>query len=162
MTSDTRYASCLRHRDLVAHRVPGSCRGPAARSLARGELRRGHAHRERDRGSAVGAARPAGAGALFVSRDRGARAPPPRLGRGQPRARDGVRRLHLAGRHHRRAAVVPVLDLVLRPTPTDRALEATVRAVYNMRDDQVFTGVGYTTDSETLNPPSRYAIDSFD
>src|SRR6185312_8319702 len=53
-------------------------------------------------------------------------------------------------------------ELDLRPTPTDRALEATVRAVYNMRDDQVFTGIGYTTDSETLNPPSRYAIDSFD
>jgi outer membrane protein assembly factor BamA len=50
-----------------------------------------------------------------------------------------------------------------RPTPPDRALEVTVRAIYNRRNDQVFTGIGFTTDDKTtITPGSRYAIDALD
>jgi hypothetical protein len=50
-----------------------------------------------------------------------------------------------------------------RPTPSDRALEVTVRSIYNRRNDQVFTGIGYTTDNpNTIARPSRYAIDALD
>ena len=54
-------------------------------------------------------------------------------------------------------------SVTARPTPSDRALEVTVRAIYNMRNDQVFTGIGYASDSEkTLEIPSRYGIEALD
>ncbi len=54
-------------------------------------------------------------------------------------------------------------EVTARPTPIDRALEVTVRALYNHRNDQVFTGIGYATDSEkTIEIPSRYGINAFD
>ncbi len=53
-------------------------------------------------------------------------------------------------------------DLVMRPTPADGALEVTVRGIYNRRNDQVFTGIGYADEKNALMRPSRYAIDGFD
>jgi outer membrane protein assembly factor BamA len=54
-------------------------------------------------------------------------------------------------------------EVTARPTPIDRALEVTVRASYNRRNDQIFTGIGYASDSEKkLEIPSRYGIDAFD
>ena len=50
-----------------------------------------------------------------------------------------------------------------RPTPDDRAITASVDAAYNRRDDQVFTGVGYTNDNrQTIARGSRYAVDALD
>ena len=50
-----------------------------------------------------------------------------------------------------------------RPTPPDRAVEVTIRSIYNRRNDQVFTGIGYTTDDKaTIARGSRYAIDALD
>lgn len=54
-------------------------------------------------------------------------------------------------------------DAHARPTPSDRALQASVDAVYNRRNDQVFTGIGYATDDKrTITPGSRYAVDALD
>jgi outer membrane protein assembly factor BamA len=50
-------------------------------------------------------------------------------------------------------------DVTARPTPPDRGLDVRMRAIYNRRNDQLFTGIGYTTDPFL---PSRYAIDAFD
>jgi hypothetical protein len=50
-----------------------------------------------------------------------------------------------------------------RPTPSDRALEVGVRTSYNMRDDQLFAGIGYATDNQkTQARPSRYSIYAVD
>jgi outer membrane protein assembly factor BamA len=52
---------------------------------------------------------------------------------------------------------------VLRPTPGDRLYEVDISAVYNRRNDQVFTGIGYVTDDPaTVERPARYAIDQVD
>ncbi|MCU1278163.1 MAG: hypothetical protein JWM53_1709 [bacterium] len=54
-------------------------------------------------------------------------------------------------------------DVTARPTPPDRALEVGVRAIYNRRNDEVFTGIGFTTDDRnTIARASRYAVDAFD
>ena len=55
-------------------------------------------------------------------------------------------------------------EVSARPMPPDRAVEVTVRATYNKRDDQVFTGIGYASENHqtTESPPSRYAIDGLD
>lgn len=58
---------------------------------------------------------------------------------------------------------VVYLEAVGRPTPPDRAFEVKLGAVYNRRNDQVFTGIGYTTDDkERLARGSRYAVDALD
>lgn len=50
-----------------------------------------------------------------------------------------------------------------RPMPPDRALEVTLRSIYNRRNDQVFTGIGYTSDDKKIIARgSRYAIDALD
>ncbi|MDB4970907.1 MAG: hypothetical protein JWN44_6596 [Myxococcales bacterium] len=50
-----------------------------------------------------------------------------------------------------------------RPTPNERAFQASINAIYNRRNDQVFTGIGYTTDDKrTVTVGSRYAVDSLD
>jgi outer membrane protein assembly factor BamA len=49
-----------------------------------------------------------------------------------------------------------------RPTPSVRALELGLRAVYNRRNDQLFHGIGPVTDSRRIQPASRYAIDAVD
>ena len=54
-------------------------------------------------------------------------------------------------------------EVSARPTPPDRAIEVTVKATYNKRDDQVFTGIGYASDDQTTQTrPSRYAVDAVD
>ncbi len=55
-------------------------------------------------------------------------------------------------------------ELMARPMPPSRAIEVTVRGAYNKRDDQVFTGIGYTSENhQTIQTtPSRYAIDAVD
>jgi outer membrane protein assembly factor BamA len=50
-------------------------------------------------------------------------------------------------------------EVVGRPTPPDRGLDVNLRAIYNRRNDQVFDGIGYTTDPFR---PSRYAVDAVD
>jgi outer membrane protein assembly factor BamA len=50
-----------------------------------------------------------------------------------------------------------------RPTPSDRALEVGLDAIYNRRNDQMFSGIGYTTDDpRTLARRSRYSVDALD
>ncbi|HEX8953405.1 MAG TPA: BamA/TamA family outer membrane protein, partial [Polyangia bacterium] len=55
-------------------------------------------------------------------------------------------------------------ELSARPMPPERAIEVTVRATYNMRDDQVFTGIGYASENHRTiqTTPSRYAVDALD
>jgi outer membrane protein assembly factor BamA len=54
-------------------------------------------------------------------------------------------------------------EAAARPTPADRAVEVTIDAIYNRRNDQVFTGIGYATDDKVkVTPGSRYAIDALD
>ncbi|HWE29888.1 MAG TPA: BamA/TamA family outer membrane protein [Polyangia bacterium] len=54
-------------------------------------------------------------------------------------------------------------ELVARPTPPLRALEVTIRATYNKRDDQIFAQIGYVgEDPNFLMFRSRYAIDAVD
>ena len=55
-------------------------------------------------------------------------------------------------------------EVSARPLPPDRAIEVTVNATYNKRNDQVFTGIGYASENhQTIQTtPSRYAIDALD
>ena len=53
-------------------------------------------------------------------------------------------------------------EVAARPTPSDRAFELGLHAVYNRRNDQLFNGIGFVTDPERVQPPSRYAVDAVD
>ena len=53
-------------------------------------------------------------------------------------------------------------ELSLRPTPANRAAQTVVNLVYNRRNDQVFTGIGYATDHFRDDYEARYAIEALD
>jgi hypothetical protein len=54
-------------------------------------------------------------------------------------------------------------EVYARPTRGNRAVAVAVRTIYNRRDDQVFTAVGYAdTDPTRWTLPTRYAVDAFD
>ena len=54
-------------------------------------------------------------------------------------------------------------DVVMRPTPPERALEVTVRAAYMKRNDQIFAAINYADDDATFQQMrSRYSVDQFD
>lgn len=53
-------------------------------------------------------------------------------------------------------------QLSLRPTPASQAAQTTLNFIYNRRNDQVFTGIGYATDHFRDDVEARYSIEALD